>query len=244
MAEVTRPPAKEDPVIRRVFPALLLVLAVLLAFPAILRAGGDDAVKIDEDAVLKEVRTSLPANWSLVAEKDGALVLRRNEPVWVLMENRINAPPGHESDEELAERIRKAGRETPCEIVFRTEKKWSEEKLRQAQADDERLREAIAKLPEKHKITHLRNPGLSRKGEDVYVGKGPEEAQRISAWALEKSDLEAKRILLPDCASEKYSLFLVSRSGAEDEFHLVAPRAGSEELAAVERRMGEVCGRK
>ena len=85
------------------------------------------------DALLARLESALPAGWTMVV-RDDSIAIERREKVWVLWENRINAPLSRETDEERSARIRKLGQPTTCRIVFRAEERWTPERVAKARA--------------------------------------------------------------------------------------------------------------
>ncbi len=197
-------------------------------------------MKIEEDALLKKLQSSLPANWSLLVEGEDSLIVRRKGTVWVLFENRINAPMNLESEEERAKRIQTHGKETACELAFRCEPKWNPEKIRQAEAQNQAIAEQLGKLQEKHDVARLLDQRLSRKRDEFFRPTTPEEVKRVEAYIKEQGELKAKAVRLPEFSSEKHALFLESKSGCEDDFQVVHPLEATREWYAVELLMRDL----
>jgi len=181
------------------------------------------------DRVLDALSLALPGGWSLALGRD-TLTIERREPVWVLAENRINAPMSRETADERSRRIRAHGTSCACRLVYRLEERWTGEQLADARAANAGIDRAVAAL-------HAESPDVSpsRKGDGFYVTQNAGDGGRVQAFMRERDALLARRRRLPDLHSERHSLFLVSREGVEDEMHLVDPPAASRELAEVER---------
>jgi hypothetical protein len=205
---------------------LALVALVMLAAPPL-------------DATLRKLEGHAPRGWS-VTLADGQLVLAREGKVWALFENRINAPASHETAAARDERIRQHGGQAETRLVWRAEPRWDAERRRKALAANEAVRKELAGLPKKHGVEALRDAFLSRKGE-TFVGKTDEDRRRIAELEREKARLEALLVRLPDCDTERYSLFQASRSGVEDETTVVSPREASQEAFLLESKLRELC---
>lgn len=216
--------------------------SLCLMYLACVSCAGQDrsSVKIEEDALLRKLQASLPSSWSLKAEGSDSLIVRGSEPVWVLLGNRINAPMNLESDEERTKRIQTHGRKGNCELVFRCEAKWSSDKVQQAEAHNRAISDQLAKLPEKHDVARLLDARLSRKGDEYFQTPTPEDEKRVGAYKKEREELQSKIVRLPDFNSEKHSLFLESKNGCEDEFHIVHPPEAARELASVEQTIRDL----
>jgi len=196
--------------------------------------------EVNKDSVLKKIQSSLPANWNM-SEKNGELIIERNDFVWVLFENKINAPVSRETEQDRIERIKKFGKKTKAQFVFKYEPKWSDKKIQQIKDENDSIYKQIKELPEKHNITYLYNKDLSRKGGEVYIGTNQEEEKRIEDYKKEKDELEQKIKKLPDCFTSKYSLFLISKVGNEDEFYTVYPQKVSEDMYKIQNSINELC---
>jgi|GEM_PF-1174949 len=193
-----------------------------------------------DDQALRKVEASLPAGWVMYTEED-RLVIKRREPVWILNENRINAPVSLESSSERDDRIRKKGMKGYARLVFRMEKLWTPEKLRCAANTNETVKADLKALPGRHGVEKLVDKSLSRKGETVYRGRTDDEKKRIAAFNKERDSIEKKLVKMPDYTSKQYSLFLLIKEGAEDDFHSVTPGKASEEMYTVESLLRKYC---
>lgn len=194
---------------------------------------------MQNDAALEQVRAALPDGWTMTLEAE-RIVFQRKEPAWVLHENRINAPVNRETPGERAARIRKHGKSTVCRVVYRIQPRWSAQQVADLRRKNAEIEEAIAALPKKHEIVHLRSERLSRKGEDVYVAKTPDDEKRIAAWRKELGELRARQFAVPRFHSRRYSLFFDLADGREDDFTSVDPPSASEESCAIEARLQEL----
>ncbi|MBI2264436.1 MAG: hypothetical protein HYU64_04610 [Armatimonadetes bacterium] len=194
-----------------------------------------------KDSTLAKLEASLPSGWEMFVQDD-EITIRRKAEIWALFENRINAPVSRESAEARAERIRKNGQKSICRFVFRIEKKWTTEKIKEARESNESLLKAAGALPRKYGIVGFLDEHLSRKGELVFIGKTEDDKKRIDAYRKERESLLAGFIKIPDCTTEKYSLFLLRKEGMEDDLHIIHPEEASREMYAIQSRLHELCG--
>jgi hypothetical protein len=204
-------------------------------------AGASENYTLENDGALKEVGKKIPPGWTISVERN-RLVIARKDPVWVLLENRINAPGFPlESAADLDARIRKNGQQGTCRLVFRLEERWTKARWSEARLKNEGIEAAIAALPAKYGIVHLYDSALSRKGEPTYVGRSEEEKAKIAAYLKERQALQETLLPLPIYESTKWSLFFLEAEGREDEMHLVSPISASRELYGIEALLGDFC---
>ena len=216
----------------------LLIILTLLLFTSACKSQSGSGLA-DNDSLLTALKERIPQGWNVLLSED-ELRIERKDSVWVLSENKINAPERIFSEGEEIERIKKYGKMMQSSFVFRLEDKWSEENIQSNKEKNENINEKVKVLPEKYGIVHLYDSSLSRKGNDVFIGNNEEERNRIHEYEVEKFKIEKGLIKIPDYNSEKYSLFLISKTGMEDEFHSVYPKEVSEEMYGIEKILNEV----
>lgn len=203
---------------------ILFVLSLSQCFP---RNMGDSIP--DDDILLIKVKNLLPAGWSLIKNND-ALIIQRDELVYVLFENMINAPVSLESREETEKRIKEKGELKRAMYILSFYPKLSVLEINNIKSHNDSIRNIINLLPDKFEIKDLLDKFASSKGEEVYVGKTDEEKKRIEKYKILKNKLNEELVRLPDFNSEKYSLYIDMIIGRGDEFHLVHPYEASTEM--------------
>ena len=92
-------------------------------------------------------------------------------------------------------------------------------------------------------ISALKDIVLSSKDKAVYTPKTETDKKRILDYYKEREMLQSKIIKLPDFSSQKYSLFIISTTGCNDDNHLVYPDEASVELYGILNFLREVCGK-
>ena len=178
-------------------------------------------MKIDEK--LSQLKKELSQGWS-ISETDKKIIIEYKDEVWVLFENKINAPISRRSKEEEIQRIKEFGKKQKARFVFRKELKWNKEQYKKVEEENQAIRlKAFQELPEKHQIESLYSKALSRKGLDTYVAKTGDDQKRIDAFEKEKEELLKTQKKLPEYESSLYSLFQIEVSGLEDSFQTVYP---------------------
>lgn len=185
---------------------------------------------IDEDYLLVKVKELLPAGWEIFSHIKGVIVIQKNEPVYVMDENRINAPVSMETKEELEKRIKTYGKQVKPEFEFKYYNKLTDEYIESAKKHNDSIYNVVNSLPKKYKIENLRDNFASSKGETRFYGNTDEESERIKKYEIEKYNLLDKIIKLPDYNSENYSLYLDLIIGMDDQMHLVWPLESSSEM--------------
>lgn len=154
------------------------------------------------DAALEGLATALPKGWAMTLAPP-MLTLERKGEVFVLHENRQNAPP--EKAEARAARIRAHGTKSTCRLVFRLESLWSAEKRAKA------LNAPLDTTPREQPVSTRPNR------------KAP----------LTTAPTEPRRVTLPDAQSTWFSLFLVESNGLEGESASVEPVDAAQETFRV-----------
>jgi hypothetical protein len=192
------------------------------------------------DAQLSIVLHYLPAHWAIIAD-DTSFTLRSSDTVWVLDENRINAPM--EKKEIQQERIKKFGKRVFPEIYIRYEAKWTPEQIQMAKITNAAIDGEVRGLPAKFHISLLYDSTASTKFMTVYTPTNEKERKLIEQYQAERERQLQGKVVLPDFHSEKYSLFITKITGAGDEMHLVFPDQPSVDIYTILSTFREVCGK-
>jgi len=213
----------------------IFIFLILITFSA------KDTI-MDNDKIIKEIKSKIPKNWKIITDKD-MLIFERNGTVWSLFENQISQPMSFETEEERAERIKKYGTKTKTQVIYRYEDKWSSKQLKDAYTNNDAIYKKISGLMDKYKIRHLYDEMLSAKGDEYFIEGTPAENKRIEEYKTEKQKLESQIINIPQYNTEKYSLFLMEGSGYNDSFHIVYPFEASEEAYMIINLVSQKCER-
>lgn len=192
------------------------------------------------DAQLSIVINYLPTAWVFSADQEFFLITAPDS-AWVLEENMADSRA--ESKESRTERIKKSGTRILPQVVIRFEEKWSSDKVQMAKIGNAAIDDEIRKLPAKYHIQHLADTIQSSKSKKVFTATNDKETRLIAQYNNELNQLIAQRVKLPDFHSEKYSLFIYSITGADDENHLVYPANASLEVYTVLSTFREICGK-
>ncbi len=207
-----------------------LVFIILLILT--LTITGCHAMETFKDKNLDLINRELPDKWFMTIQEN-KLIFKCDKEIWVLMENRINAPINRETAEEREARIKQYGKKHTPQIVYRLENKWDKEKIEFVNKKNDNIWDQIDKLPDKYKIRELYNKFARSKRPAAFTGNTEDEKARVKLYEEEKKKLEATLIKLPEYRSVKYSLFFESSIGMEDSFHIVAPHDISTETWGV-----------
>lgn len=205
---------------------LLSLLGILLILFSACHSQTIKAAPID--TILSRLEKQLPSGWNMI-QMDTQLTLKRKETVWILAENRINAPIDMESIADRNQRIQTRGQKGVTQMVYTLEPRWTSAKIDKSKDLNKQIHQAIQALPETLNISHLYNQILSSKGTPTYTAKTESDKASIKQYQAEKERLEKQLIKLPDHHSQFYSLFHKSSSGYEDDLNLIYPQEASKE---------------
>ena len=194
---------------------------------------------IDGDKLLSKIQNLLPAGWSFLNYENNALVIQREELVFVLYENRINAPVSRETREEIDKRIIENGKQWRSKYDIGFYPLMKNEEMESIRKHNDSIQEIINYLPEKYNVKHLLDKFSMSKGEEIYTGKTTEEKERIESFYTTKKELLNRFRRLPDYNSEKYSLYIDLIQGMEDQMHLIYPHSASEEMYKIREILDE-----
>jgi len=187
-------------------------------------------LSVDSDSRLLKLKESLPSGWEMISQIKGVLTIQKEATVYVLFENLINAPANIETKEELDKRIKTNGKQVQPHFEFKYYDRLSDAFIEYAKKKNDSVYTVIKSLPKKYKIENLKDKFASSKGEDIYTGNSDEDKEQIKKYEVEKYNLLDRIIKLPDYNSDYYSLYLDSKVGISDEFHLVYPFEISAEM--------------
>ena len=196
---------------------------------------------VDQDAVLKNIRTQLPEGWTAEA-KDKKIVFSRTDSVWT---RKINPNPGPNAKklnkEERIASFKKEGRKAKTMLSYRLDLKWSADAIKKAEDQNRKTFHQISKLPAKFKIEALFDSVRSEKGGDYYTGKTPADKEQIKKFEDERNRLLKSVVQVPFLQSEKYSLYPDSSSGYEDATTDIYPEQASFEWFKVQSIVTDLC---
>ena len=192
------------------------------------------------DGIINIIIQYLPKGWTF-RESNGFFIIQRKDSILVLDENTLNVPV--EKMEAKNNRIIKSGKKTVGKIIIRYEDKWDFLKFQEASLSNSSVYNEIRLLPEKMGISQLKDPKLSTKGNTVYTPVTEQDKIKIEKYYSERKKLENKIVKTPDNNTQKYSLFIVSKSGCNDESHIVYPDEASVELYKIISFINEICGK-
>jgi hypothetical protein len=192
------------------------------------------------DGIINILIDHIPGGWNF-KEENGFFVFQRNDSVWVLSENTLNVP--FEKKEDRNKRIQAYGKKTVSKIIIRYEDKWDFLKLQEADLNNSSIYNEMRLLPNKMNISKLKDIKNSNKGNTVYTPITMADKISIENYYKEREKLQNKIIKVPDHNTQKYSLFIVSKTGCNDESHLVYPDAASIEVYGILNFLREICGK-
>lgn len=178
------------------------------------------------DSILNRVYSYLPKGWTVI-ESTNQIAFLRLDSVYSLEEYRFGSSNIGETKAERNERIKNEGKKGVSKFVLRYEDKWSYSKLLSSKNNNTYYNQKLQKLPEKYKISNLYNAELSTKQNPVYIGVTDKEKDAIKKFEKEREEISAKITTLPNYNTEKYSFFIISMEGCNDDNHYVLPEEAS-----------------
>jgi len=192
------------------------------------------------DGIINIIIEYLPKGWTF-RESNGFFIIQRTDSILVINENTLNVPV--EKKEAKNNRIIKNGKKAVGKIIIRYEDKWDFLKFQEASLNNSSVYNEISLLPEKIGISQLKDTKLSAKGNTVYTPQNDQDKAKIEKYYSERKKLENKIVKTPDNNTQKYSLFIVSKSGCNDDSHIVYPDEASVELYRIISFINEICGK-
>jgi len=207
-----------------------IIILYLIACSFTLKAQNtDSAFCYQDDYILIKLIPLLPQGWTFL-EKDNEFIIQRNDSVYIVDRKNLKINRGENLKDDT---IIKYGTKTQSKIIFKYENRWSYEQNIIANSNNMIIYEQLKKLPEKYKITDLADKSKSTRETIVYFGKTDEEKELIKQFEKEKNVWMSKIITKPNYHTEKYSLFLKSTYGCNDDFYSVYPSVASLQLYTI-----------
>lgn len=186
----------------------------------------DSTFNFKDDYIFRKLIPALPQNWKFY-EMDSQFFIERTDSVTIVDKRSLNIPNNQKIPDDT---ILKYGSKIKSIIIYKYEKRWPYEQILAAKSNNIQIYQQLKKLPEKYKISNFIDKSKSNKFNIVYTGSNEKETQLIEQYEKEKNDLEFRLITLPNYHTEKYSLFLKSIIGCNDENYSVIPSAASLQL--------------
>lgn len=184
------------------------------------------------DSLLNKIYSLFPAGWTIIQEND-RLIIQRTDSIYSLNEYRFGTSHSGETKDERNVRIQNEGKKGVSRIILRYEARWSYLKTVGTKNSNILYKKELSGLAEKYKITKLYNKELSTRQNPVYVGTTENEKDAIIKFEKERSEIQAKITTLPNYNTDKYSFFLVSMEGCNDDNHYIFPEEASLQLYTI-----------
>ncbi|MFH0865962.1 MAG: hypothetical protein V1904_07190 [Bacteroidota bacterium] len=181
------------------------------------------------DTVLNKIFSYLPKGWTVI-ESSNQLIFQRTDSVYILENYRFDSSFQSAIKAERIEYVIKNGKKGISRIIFRYENRWNYTKTLTSKNNNTYYTQKLQKLPEKYKITSLYNKELSTRQNPVYIGITEKEKDAIKKFEKEHAEIMAKITTMPNYNTEKYSFFLVSMEGCNDNNHYVIHEDASLQL--------------
>ncbi len=184
------------------------------------------------DFMLENVFSHMPEDWTY-STVETLLTIHCETPVWIIHENKLNAPIDILSEKRDQEYFMKYGKQIYPEIVFKIVRKQEIPGVKKMISDNDKIRNEIDKLPYSMNIDHLIDRHLSSKGTIFFKPVTENEKAMVAAYFQKIKELEGRISKVPDYETELYYLFIQKESVLNDEFTSAYPENIVEDYAAV-----------
>lgn len=208
---------------------LLMVIFFILHNVSYSQNADTSLLQMYNDTILKKIFEFIPKGWAISVNND-QLVFERADSVLILTEDRYNDQNLKKTKFEKTERIKSLGKKGKSRIVLRFENIWSPEKILAGKNVASFIYQDLKKLPAKYGITNLYDTTLSTRENSVYTGVSEKEKKQVEKYEKAKKELLLNFVQLPNFNTEKYSFFITSKSGFNDNTHSIYPEEASSEL--------------
>ncbi len=216
--------------IKKIMKTSISIIFIILFSPIFLLGQSDSTFKSSlNDSILNKIYSHIPKGWT-ITEKGNQIVFQRNDSIFSLEEYRFDTKYMTETKAEKNEKIITNGKKIVSKLVLRYETRWSYSKTLTTKNNNALYSQKLQKLPEKYKITSLYNKKLSTKLNSVYTGITDKEKDAVKKYEKERVEILSKIITLPMYNTEKYSFFIVSMEGYNNDNHYIIPEAASSEF--------------
>jgi hypothetical protein len=207
-----------------------LILLIAIAFSTLIKAQTTDtSFNYNDDYVLRKIIPALPQGWTF-SQKPGEFIIERTDSVLEGDKRLFKIPVNRKMSDDS---VLKFGTKTKSIIVYKYDTRWTYEQTLKANSNNTQIYQLLKKLPEKFNITKLVDKSKTTRGNIVYTGKTDEEKKLVIAFEKERNELLAKLVQMPNYHTEKYSLFLYSTQGCDDDYFTIYPSSASYELYTI-----------
>jgi GR25 family glycosyltransferase involved in LPS biosynthesis len=205
---------------------VLIVICSIFLSLSLKSQNADTISTFNDDYILKKLIPAIPMGWNII-KTDSEIIIKRKDSIFIADRRKLNIPMFKKISDDT---ILKYGTKSAGKIILRYENRWTEEQKINAKSNNIQIYQQMSKLPGKYNIYNLKDKTKSTKQETVYTGNTDKEKELIKQFENEKNELVAKLINFPKYNTEKYSLFLKSTIGCDDEYISVYPSSASIEL--------------
>jgi len=186
----------------------------------------DTVFNYKQDYILRKIIPVLHQGWTFT-EKDGEFIIEKDDSIYIADRRKLNIPYGKKIPDDT---ILKFGTKAKSAIIYSYEKRWSFEQILAANTNNTDIFQQLKKISEKYNINSLIDKSKSTKENVVYIANTDKEKAQLEQYEKEKKELLSKLITKPKYHTEKYSLFLKSTYGCNNDFFSVYPAEASIQL--------------
>jgi hypothetical protein len=196
-----------------------------------------------KDSLLTTFISTIPKGWSYTLSET-SLTIFKNDSIYSVFHNKINecgnCPEYKKEEENRSKNYKTIGKKIRAEIIFIIGPYWNEPVKKKADKHNEIIYKKISALPKKYKIENLYDEFGSHKGTPTYRSATKEEQKRVTGYEAEKGKLEMQIKKYPNYQSTDHALFLIQKTGCDDELTDYYPCEASRECYSILNSASEI----
>jgi hypothetical protein len=216
---------------------------LFFGFIVMLSCNGQEK-NIGNDKLLAKLQTILKDDWDMKISND-TLIIESKNYIWIDFYNSAGVPfDDPEYKKYTDDYLQKNGRKTKMIIQLGMQNKWDSLQIKKVIAENKKIGEHADSLIYKYKLSHLQR--TYRYDEELIWNATDKEQERFEEYKKEKETLLKTIKQLPEYNSEKYSLFLVSKTwnfsedGGYYMLPMIYPKSEEEKINIFEKSLSDV----
>jgi hypothetical protein len=205
--------------------------------------------KIAADSLLTQLQSKLKSDWNVTIRND-TLSIESSNYIWIDFYNSAGAPvndPNYSKYTDIY--LQNNGEKTKMKILFEMQDKWDSLKIKRVSDENKKINSASDSLIYKYNLSHVKR--TYRYSEELIWNATKDEEGRFEKYKNEKEQLSGYLKELPLYNSEKYSLFIISRTWvySEDQKHyhmipMIYPESEGAKIGSLENTINAVLKNK
>jgi hypothetical protein len=216
---------------------------LFFGFIVMLSCNGQEK-NIGNDKLLAKLQAELKDNWEMKISNDSLIIESRNY-IWIDFYNSAGVPVDDpEYDKYTDDYLQKNGRKTKMIKILSMQPKWDSVQIKKVIAENKKIGEEMDSLIFKYDLSHVKRS--FRYDEELIWNATDKEQERFEEYKKEKETLRKKIQGLPIYNSEKYSLFIVSKTwnfsedGGYYMLPMIYPKSEEKKINILEKSLSDV----